>query len=47
VLGRLDNAVCAAAPAYTPYGNDGVFGVGGNGAKIIVIPVQNTVIDQK
>lgn len=32
VLGRLDNAVCAAAPASTPHGNDGVFGVGGNGA---------------
>jgi hypothetical protein len=32
VLGRLDNGVCAAAPASTPHGNDGVFGVGGNGA---------------
>jgi hypothetical protein len=32
VLGPLDNAVCAAAPASTPHGNDGVFGVAGNGA---------------
>jgi hypothetical protein len=31
VIGRLDNAVCAATPASSP-GNDGVFGVAGNGA---------------
>jgi hypothetical protein len=32
VLGPNDNAVCAAGPASVPASNDGVFGVGGNGA---------------
>jgi hypothetical protein len=32
VMGPADNAVCAAGLASAPASNDGVFGVGGNGA---------------